>query len=165
MRHDPTFRSRPSEQGFTLIEAMIAMVILIFGVAAVANLLVVAGTSNTVANHSTAAAMVASQQMEALKARPYDTLVTGGNIDADSGTTGECGVTVVTTTFNCTTRGHGANSEFTGVGTMHVRWQVFAPITMGSTTTRFIQVSAQSVAPAVGRRSRVVLTTFRTDNP
>ena len=26
-------------------------------------------------------------------------------------------------------------------------------------------VSAQSVAPAVGRRSRVVLTTFRTDNP
>jgi prepilin-type N-terminal cleavage/methylation domain-containing protein len=164
MQHDSISGRHRHQQGFTLIEAMIAMVILIFGLAAVANLMVVAGTSNTVANHSTAAALVASQQMEALKAQRYDTLVTGGSIVADAGVTGQCGVTLVTTTYNCTTRSSGANAEFLGVGTMHVRWQIFPAVAVGSTTTRFIQVAAESMAPAVGRRSRVVLTTFRTDN-
>ena len=164
MKHD-TVRARHSEQGFTLIEALIAIVILIFGVAAVSNLLIVAGSSNTVANHSTAAAQVASQQMEALKATRYDLLVTGGNVDTDTGVTGECGATPVINTFNCNTKGTGGGGDFIGVGTMHVRWQVAAPVVVGSTSVRFITVAAESRAPALARRSRVVLTTFRTDNP
>ena len=43
------------EAGFTLIEALVAIVILAFGLMAVTNLLVVAAASNTVGNHSTAA--------------------------------------------------------------------------------------------------------------
>lgn len=164
MQHD-TIQDRRNEQGFTLIEALIAIVILIFGIAAVSNLLIVAGTTNTAANHSTAAAQVASQQMEALKATRYDLLVTGGNVDTDTGITGECGATPVTNTFNCNTKATGTGGDFLGVGTMHVRWQVTAPVTVGSTSTRFISVSAESLAPAMTRRSRVVLTTFRTDNP
>jgi type II secretory pathway pseudopilin PulG len=157
--------ARRSEQGFTLIEALIAIVILITGIAAIANLLLVAGTSNTVANHTTAAAQVATQQMEALKAMRYDLLATGGNVDADNGITGECGVTAVNTTFNCTTKGTGRGGDFVGVGSMHVRWLVGPPLTVGSTSTRFITVAAESRSAALARRSRVVLTTFRTDNP
>jgi hypothetical protein len=68
-------------------------------------------------------------------------------------------VTSVLATFNCNTQ-----VEFQGVGTMHVRWEVGAAVPVGSLSTRFIQVAAESSAPAMGRRSRVVLTTFRTDN-
>lgn len=165
MQHDSNREGRRQEQGFTLVEALVAMLILMVGVAAVSNLMVVAASSNTVANHSTAAALVASQQMEALKATPYDLLVTGGNIDTDAGVTGQCGVTSVITTFNCTTRASGPNGEFSGVGTMHVRWRVFPAVAVGSTSTHFIQVAAESMSPILARRSRVVLTTFRTDNP
>jgi hypothetical protein len=56
---------------------IVAMVILVVGVASVSSLMVVAGSSNTVANHSTAAAAVATQTMELLKAERYDALVTG----------------------------------------------------------------------------------------
>jgi len=161
MRHQTTAEGRAGEQGFTLIEALVAMVILMFGVAAVANLMVVAGSSNTVANHSTAATGAATQQMELLKSAPFSTLVTGGNIVTDTGPTGACGVTPVTTTYNCNSVPIGANAQFVGVGRMHVRWQIFAP-TAAAPNTRFIQVTAESMAPAIGRRSRVLLTTFRT---
>lgn len=172
MRDQPVVIERHRERGFTLIEALIAIVILIFGLAAVANLMVVAGSSNTAANHSTAAATVATHQMELLKSTRYDQLVAGGSIDADVGVTGECGVTPITTAgvYNCdSSKNLGPNPlfdvDYKGVGTMHVRWRIWPPVAMGSITTSFIQVAAESTAPAMGRRSRVVLTTFRTDNP
>jgi Tfp pilus assembly protein PilV len=40
------------EAGFTLVEALFAMVILIFGLLAVTNLLIVGASSNSVANQS-----------------------------------------------------------------------------------------------------------------
>jgi type II secretory pathway pseudopilin PulG len=172
MRDQHAVLGRRQERGFTLIEAMIAIVILIFGLAAVANLMVVAGSSNTAANHSTAAATVAKQQMELLKSTRYDQLVVGGSIDADVGAAGECGVTPINTpgVYNCDSskNASGPNPlfdvDYKGVGTMHVRWRIWPPVAMGSLTTSFIQVAAESTAPAMGRRSRVVLTTYRTDN-
>ena len=59
--------ARPGQAGFTLIEALAAMVILTFGLMAVTNLMLIAGTSNTVANRSSAATMAASRQLEILK--------------------------------------------------------------------------------------------------
>ena len=69
---------RRGEQGFTLIEALIAMVILIVGIAAISNLMVVAGSSNAVANHTTAASAIAAQQMELLKSQTFGNLMQGG---------------------------------------------------------------------------------------
>jgi prepilin-type N-terminal cleavage/methylation domain-containing protein len=155
--------SRPAESGFTLIEALVAMVILMFGVAAVANLMVVAGSSNTVANHATAATVAATQTMELLKSAPYGTLVPGGSITAPVGTAGNCGATPITTTYNCNSITTGPNAQFSGVGQMHVRWQVVA-VGPAAPNTLFIQVAAESRAAAIGRRSRVVLTTFRTSH-
>jgi prepilin-type N-terminal cleavage/methylation domain-containing protein len=165
--HDQTPANGKGQQGFTLIEAMVAMVILIFGVAAVANLMVVAGTSNTVANHTTAAASAATQQMELLKSTTYTALVTGGDISGTSAIlgAGDCG-TVAVNAFRCATRMSGANGpDYAGVGTIYVRWQVGPAVAVGSTTTRVIRVAAESMAPAIRPRSRVLLTTFRTDNP
>ena len=52
----PTRESQPGagEAGFTLIEALVAMVVLTFGLMAVTNLMLVAASSNTVANQGTA---------------------------------------------------------------------------------------------------------------
>jgi hypothetical protein len=47
---------------------------------------------------------------------------------------------------------------------MHVRWQISTPMTTGSLTTTYIRVAAESRSAAMGSRSRVLLTTFRTDN-
>jgi prepilin-type N-terminal cleavage/methylation domain-containing protein len=159
MKDQSAVPERNTEQGFTLIEALVAMVILMFGLAAISNLMVVAGTSNTVANHSTAATAAATQTMELLKSASFPTLVPGGNINADAGATGNCGATPVVATYNCNSIVTGANPQFRGVGRMHVRWSI--EVVPAAPNTLFIQVAAESMAPAVGRRSRVVLTSVR----
>ena len=161
-QHVPT---RSGEQGFTLIEAMVAMVILLFGIAAVSNLMVIAGTSNTVANHSTAATAAATQRMEILKTTTFPTLVPGGDIVNDSpvGTPPPCDA-VPAGYYHCNTVTTGPNAVFQGVGRMHVRWAITTvPGTVPATL--YIQVVAESQAPAVGSRSRASFTTFRTVMP
>ena len=152
---------RRGEAGFTLIEALIAMVILIVGIAAIANLMVVAGTSNTVANSSTAASAVASQQMDLLKSASFETLVSGGTATVPTGphTTSHpaCNAAVVTTAFAC-------DALVEGVGTVHVQWAVTLAPAAAPAATYFIDVVAQPIAPAVRQRGSARFTTFRTDN-
>ena len=76
-------KNRSSEAGFTLVEALVAIVILVFGLIAVTNLLVVAASSNSVANQATAAATIAAQRLELLKAQPFTSLTVGGDLDSD----------------------------------------------------------------------------------
>jgi type II secretory pathway pseudopilin PulG len=71
-------RRKNAEEGFTLVEAMAAMLILSFGLIAVANLLFVAMSSNSVANHQTAGIALATDVMERLKAVPFTRLRPGG---------------------------------------------------------------------------------------
>ena len=75
VRNDMTYAgktaARPSEAGFTLIEALVAMLVLAFGVAAVANLMLVGASSNSVGNATTAATAIASRELERLKGVPY----------------------------------------------------------------------------------------------
>ena len=80
MHHARKAAPRHGEQGFTLIEALIAMVILIVGIAAISNLMVVAGTSNAAANSTTGASAVAAQQMELLKSQTFTGLAAGGGV-------------------------------------------------------------------------------------
>jgi type II secretory pathway pseudopilin PulG len=144
---------RDGQAGFTLVEALIAIFILIVGVAAVATLMVVAGTSNTAANHGTAATAVATQQLELLKATPYGNLVPQANTLAAPGVgpIAPCGPVVGT--YRCFV-------EVQGVGRMNVRWQIDA--LPAAPTSRFIQVVAESSAPSVALRSRAWFTTVRT---
>jgi prepilin-type N-terminal cleavage/methylation domain-containing protein len=131
---------RDGEAGFTLIETLVAIVVLVFGLIAVTNLLLVGATNNSVANHGTAATAVATQQMEVLKARPFRDMDAGGNLTTDVPLFSD-------------------NVMIQGVGTINVRWLIVEPTDQPQ--MRFITVQAEGIGPMVRTRSRVQLTTLR----
>jgi type II secretory pathway pseudopilin PulG len=142
---NPMISKRPrGEAGFTLVEALCAIVILAFGLIAVANLLLVASTSNTTANLSTAATTLAVQQLEVLKGVPFNDpgglLVAGGDLESDQG-------------------GYFTDppAEIPGVGQIRVRWSIVDV----DPQTKFITVRAESTALLIGARSRAEFTVFR----
>jgi hypothetical protein len=131
---------RSSEAGFTLVEALVAMLILAFGVAAVANLMLVGASSNSVGNASTAAATLASRELERLKAVPFDTLAAGGDLDADQA-------------------GFFRADDVPGVGLVRTRWLV-QPVA-GDAQVLFLTVRSQGEGALTGARSRAQFTVFR----
>lgn len=135
---EPEVASRHTEAGFTLVEALVAIVILVFGLIAITNLMIVASLSNTTANHSTAATGIATEVMENLKGTRFEDLATGGGVDSD-------------------VSGFNRNDIVTGVGTIHTRWVVAAV----NNQTRYLMVRSQSTSPLIGPRSRAEFTTFR----
>jgi prepilin-type N-terminal cleavage/methylation domain-containing protein len=142
-----TTATRSSESGFTLIEALIAIVILAFGMIAITNLMIVSATSNSVAHQSTAATAIASQTLENLKAAGFNdaTLAAsppGSSLDTD-------------------TTGYFSDTAVDGVGMVHTRWV----ITDLDTTTKFIAVRSEGTGVLARIRSRAEFTTFRTFNP
>lgn len=157
-RETPVGRGR-GEAGFTLVEALCAIVILAFGLMAIANLMLVAATSNTVANQGTAAATLATQQMEILKNTPFTNPPTsatfnpalnpGGNLALDPGAEDPNFI--------------NPPVNIPGVGDIQVRWQItgVADPVDGVVRTLFITVRAQGMGPLTGARSRAEFTTFR----
>ena len=133
------------EAGFTLVEALVAIVILVFGLIAVTNLLVVAASSNSVANQSTAATAAAAQTMEQLRAVAFDTLAVGGDVNADSGA--------------CCT--WWRDDAILGVGVIHTRWQIQA-VNPVNARARFISVRSEGTGALSRARSRAEFTTIRT---
>lgn len=81
-----------SEGGFTLIEVMVAIVILTVGLLSLAQMMVLATNSNTLSGRMTSASALAKEQLERLKAAPFFTdptsftrnpaLADGGDIDS-----------------------------------------------------------------------------------
>ncbi len=156
---------RNPEAGFTLVEVLIAIVILAFGLVAVTNLLVVAGSSNSLASHTTAAAAEASEVLERLKAVPFLTLVAGGDLTADAGSIASCDATadanqcVVPANFN-------QFRTIPGVGQVKTRWQIVSvpsAVMAGETTGSafYITVRSEGLGPLTRQRSRAEFTTFR----
>ena len=133
-------KNRSSEAGFTLVEALVAIVILVFGLIAVTNLLVVAASSNSVANQATAAATIAAQRLELLKAQPFTSLAVGGNLDSD------------VTNFN-------QDDDVPGIGRIHTRWAVVS--IAGDAQVYFVAVRSEGTGVLSVRRSRAEFTTFR----
>jgi len=129
-----------AEQGFTLIEVLIAIVVLVFGLIAITNLFLVAGSSNTVANQATAASDTAAQILENLKAQPW-------NSTQLAATTG---------TFPASTPQR--TDQVVGVGTINSWWS----ITNVDTRTKFIRVRSEGQGVLARGRSRAEFTTYRT---
>jgi type II secretory pathway pseudopilin PulG len=165
--------SHRGEAGFTLIEALISIVILVFGLAAVTNLFLVGGTSNQTANHMSATTAEALETLEALKAVPFANLNLGGDLDSDIGGTGpngECDPDCLANPDSCPTACVGPAGIYNyyravpGVGLVRTRWRIDNPIPgAGGAPVCFIRVRSESVAPLVGGfRSRAEFTTFRT---
>jgi Tfp pilus assembly protein PilV len=163
-------RRRPApDAGFTLVEAMAAIVILSFGLIAIANLFVVATASNRTGNLTTASTAMNDEVMEKLKAIPFSTLYaaagggTRGSLTADlpalNGTASQtdvehtCRDNVTALTFNC-------RETVPGVGEVVVRWTLTDP-GAGGNDQLFITVSSE-VNGFLGRQSRTQFSTFRT---
>jgi len=116
-RDQAASRARRSEAGFTLVEALVAIVVLIFGLMAVTNLLLVAASSNTVANQGTAAVTASTQAMDFLKATSFDVLDNtpgGTTFDAFDGGKLCNDVSLVPTDWHCTTSTPGVGTVHTG---------------------------------------------------
>jgi type II secretory pathway pseudopilin PulG len=155
-----TMRGRTSESGFTLVEALVAIVVLAFGLMAVTNLLVVAATSNTVGNHSTAATTAASEIMERLKSRTFLSLTPGGDVDARTmGSISPCNETPAAgAPPECVVGGnYNAVRTVPGVGVIETFWE----IQQVDGQVLFIKVRSQSTGALAGPRSRAEFTTFR----
>jgi len=140
--------ARSHEQGFTLIEALIAVVILIFGLVAVAQLLAVAAASNSTANRSTAAAAAASQELERLQTVPFATLAlaTTAPLPADITAAGACSASA-------------PDRAIAGVGTVRTCWEIDAV----NGNMLFIKVRSQMLGP-FSRLTQAEFTTFRSLN-
>jgi type IV pilus assembly protein PilV len=161
----PNSSARSSEAGFTLVEVLIAIVILAFGLVAVTNLLVVAGTSNSVAHNSTGAVTEATDVMERLKAIPFGQLVTGGSLTVDQGTIVNCeeGVDALATDsnagVNCVVPGNfNAQRSNNTSGVIKTHWTITRTI---DNQALFIVVRSESLAPLSRGRSRAEFTAFR----
>jgi Tfp pilus assembly protein PilV len=123
---------RERQEGFTLVEALIAIVVLVFGLIAVTNLLLVASTSTTVANASSAATDVAAGIVEELKGQPFDDAdLAAGNYNRDT--------------------------NVPGVGLVQSNWT----ITDLDARTKFIRVRAEGLGALTRARSRAEFTTIR----
>lgn len=91
-----------SERGFSLIEVIIAILILTVGLLSLAQMMLVATNSNALSGRMTASAALAKEQLELLKAAPFymnpadissgsinPMLQVGGNIDVDQAVGGQ----------------------------------------------------------------------------
>jgi Tfp pilus assembly protein PilV len=144
------------EAGFTLVEALVAILVLVIGLMAVTNLMIVSAASNVAANQGTAAATAATEVLERLKALPFCSnppavppappavcvpnvsLAAGGDLEADAG-------------------GYWDEKDLQGVGRIHTRWQ----IVQVDAQTRFIRIRSESVSALGGPLTRAEFTTFR----
>lgn len=160
-----------NEAGFSLVEAIIAVLVFIIGIAAISNMFVMAMTANSTANVSAGAAGVASEVMDRLRALPSNTLTatTGANpyasqtahdayFQPSAGDSGVCSEETGTT--NCVRPGNFVLTKIVpGVGIVHAKWHVTQ--VGGGTNLLFITVRAQTMATVVGERGNAEFTMFR----
>ncbi len=149
------------EPGFTLIEVMVAIMILTVGLLALAQMMVLATNSNSLSGRMTSASAIAKEQMERLKATPFyidpisrtrnPALRDGGNLDAPGGAYSQLydeeGLPVA------------------GGGQFEVRWQILTiptalPLEMVEIRVRCLTVNADQFN-VIGEAR---FTTFRTAN-
>ena len=147
------------ERGFTLIETLIAMVVIAVGMMAITNLFVVGAASNTVGNHTTNTTTIATETLERLRNIPFAVgnppvpqLLVGGDLNA----TPTCDDN--NPANNCIRPGnYQAFKDVPGVGRVHTTWE----ITRIDGQTYFIRVRSESTAALARARSRAEFTTIR----
>jgi len=140
------------EAGFTLVEALVAIIVLVFGLIAVTNLLLVAASSNAVANQSSAATMDATERLELLRNLPFATLAAGvgGNINDTTMPATNCvpaagAAPPMPPVFACF-------HDLSGVGRIVTRWQITA--VAGTGRLLYIQVRSEGMGALSQARSR-----------
>ena len=137
---EPTLsRGKSSEDGFTLVEALIAVVILVFGLVAITNLFLLAISTNIIANGSTAATDAASRTLEDLKNLPWN------NAGLQAAT---CPVATPCQRLD----------DIPGVGIVESSWTIESV----NAQTRFITVTSEHLGSFSRGKTRAQFTTIRT---
>jgi Tfp pilus assembly protein PilV len=77
-----------NSQGFTLVETLIATVVLLSGIVAVAQMFSYSAATNISTQQMTSATLLTTNKMEQLRALPFANLTTGGSLDPDAPATG-----------------------------------------------------------------------------
>ena len=145
-------QARRAEAGFTLVEALVAIVVLVFGLMAVTNLMLVAASSNSVANQGTAAVTSATRAMDALKAVTFTNLTAGGTtFDASDGGR-DCNDPLLTfNEWHC-------SDTVQGVGVIHTHWWITSDPDL---RLLHLRVRSEGTGALAGARSRAEFTSFR----
>jgi len=133
--------SNNPEAGFTILEAVIATLILLFGLASIFNLMIVAVSSNSLANRASGAVTLASHQMEILRSTPFSAL-------ADSPTDS---LEVADPDFS-------RIDHVEGVASYETRWEI---TTLSDPNLKYLRVRVEPQGFR-GRAARSELTTVRT---
>ncbi len=167
--------SDKGREGFSLIEVMIAIVILTVGLLSLAQMMVVATNANALAGRMTASSALAKQQLELLKAAPFYTNPSSpsiANMNPVLCNTGvECGDLDTNDAgffqfYNADGRPVGAANQ----ALFLVRWQITRivapndpamPLAMLRITVRCLPASESGIYLGVGDAR---LVTFRTAN-
>ena len=155
-------RTQRKDEGFSLIEVMVAIVILTVGLLSLAQMMVVATNSNSLSGRMTSCSALAKEQLERLKASPFYTnpqalirnpiLAAGGDINATVG-----GYSQLYDTEGIPTAGGGM---------FEVRWQIAdvptaLPLAMVSIQVRCLGATGADQFSVIGEAR---FTTFRTAN-
>jgi hypothetical protein len=151
---------RSQEDGFTLVEALVAIIVLVFGLIAVTNLMLVAASSNTVANQGSAATMASTERIDLLRNMPYNVLstATGGSITSTAPVTVDC-VPAAGGAPPMPPAAFACFHDIPGVGRVVTRWQVSA--VAGTGRLLFIQVRSEGEGVLAQARSRADFSVFR----
>ena len=149
----PGFRERKTESGFTLVETLVAVVVLVFGLMAVTNLLLVAASSNSVANQATAAVTSSTRVMDMLKTTTFTNLAAGGiALEVPPAGGKACAdPTLVWNDWHCT-------DDIPGVGSIHTHWWITATL---DPRLLYINTHSEGLGALAGVRSKSEFTTFR----
>ena len=75
-------------KGFTLLEVLVALIILSFSLLALAGLMITTTKNNASGNYVTEAATFAQDKLEELRAVKWEDLIEGSNTDQKGGSTG-----------------------------------------------------------------------------
>jgi prepilin-type N-terminal cleavage/methylation domain-containing protein len=160
----PRKTTHRSDSGFTLIEALIAMIILVTGLVAVANLMIVSASSNNVANTMSATTAEASEVMDLLKSIAWTNLTPGGSLTADMPATNpdEEPRVILDPGTGALTQ-YNAYRTIPGVGRVRTRWTIVEVAgNANQAPARFITVTSDAVNRLARGKSAVTFTTFRT---
>jgi prepilin-type N-terminal cleavage/methylation domain-containing protein len=157
-----SLRKKRNEDGFSLIEVMVAIVILTVGLLSLAQMMVLATNSNTLSGRMTSCSALAKEQLERLKAAPFYTnpqaqvrspqLTAGGDINNTVG-----GFSQI----------YDADGVPAAAGLYEVRWQITdintpLPLAMVRIQVRCLPAAGMGDQFAVIGEAR--FTTYRTAN-
>ena len=167
-----------SESGFSLIEMLIVIVVITFGLVSVVGMSVYVSRANSVSNNLNVLAAAAQDQVDRLRTAPWTTvsedpmLSLGGNVSLPT-SGGSTPSTARETPQTATTQGqayryvldpnnpHKAQAQNTPGGTLNITWQV----RQGPTADlRYVTIRVVQETPPANMRDGYVISTIITRN-